>query len=135
MSVPGFVEQSTGHGFFSTIAHLKAAVEDKGSTLFARIDRAAGAAAAGMTLWLAVRPAFGSAIFGTRLIQASPTVASDLPQEMLVLEDISRKTWLGYNDPHWLAVRPGAEAALHAALHVVACMRALPSGLDQQVAA
>ena len=38
-------------------------------------------------------------------MQCAQSVALDLPQKMLVWEDESGATWLGYNDPNYLAKR------------------------------
>jgi len=43
---------------------------------------------------------------GTPLMQARPTIAIDLPLKVLVWQD-SEGTWLGYNDPVWIARRHG----------------------------
>jgi len=106
---------------------LEAAVKAKGMTIFARIDHAAGASAAGLSLRPTEVLIFGNAKGGTPLMQSVQTIGLDLPLKALVWQDISGKTWLSYNDPAWLAKRHGlsgeAEAAvgiITAALHAVA---------------
>ena len=74
-------------------------------TVFARIDHAAGAAAAGLPLRPTELLIFGNAKAGTPLMQANQAIGIDLPLKALVYEDAAGKVWLSYNDPHWLAQR------------------------------
>ena len=89
---------------------LEAAVKAKGMTVFARIDHAAGAAAAGLSLRPTEVLIFGNAKGGTPLMQSVQTIGIDLPLKALVWQDASGKTWLSYNDPAWLAQRHGLTA-------------------------
>jgi uncharacterized protein (DUF302 family) len=78
-----------------------------GMTVFARIDHAAGAATAGMNLRPAEVLIFGNPKGGTPLMQVAQTLGIDLPLKVLVWQDEGGKTWIGYNDPRWLARRHG----------------------------
>lgn len=127
MNVPGFIALPSSSGFAVTAERLEAAIAAKGLTLFAKIDHAAGAASMGLSLRPTVLLVFGSARAGTPLMQASPTIAIDLPLKALVWEDDGGKAWLGYNDPEWVAVRHGAGAPRE----IVANMQATISGLAQ----
>jgi len=40
-------------------------------------------------------------------MQAAQTLGIDLPLKALVWQDGAGKTWIGYNDPRWLARRHG----------------------------
>jgi uncharacterized protein (DUF302 family) len=40
-------------------------------------------------------------------MQAAQTLGIDLPLRALIWQDADGKTWLGYNDPKWLAARHG----------------------------
>jgi uncharacterized protein (DUF302 family) len=84
---------------------LEAAVKAKGMTVFARIDHAAGAAGAGLSLRPTEVLIFGNAKAGTPLMQSVQTIGLDLPLKALVWQDTSGMTWLSYNDPAWLAQR------------------------------
>jgi uncharacterized protein (DUF302 family) len=80
--------------------------------IFARLDHAAGAAAAGLELRPTELIIFGNARGGTPLMQSVQTVGIDLPLKALVWEDASGATWLSYNEPSWIARRhnvPNAE--------------------------
>jgi uncharacterized protein (DUF302 family) len=63
---------------------LEAEVKAKGLTIFARIDHAAGAAAAGMPLRPTEVLIFGNARGGTPLMEGNQSVAIDLPLKALV---------------------------------------------------
>jgi uncharacterized protein (DUF302 family) len=103
---------------------LEAAVKTKGMTVFARIDHAAGAIAAGLSLRPTEVLIFGNTKAGTPLMLSVQTIGIDLPLKALVWQDVSGKTWLSYNDPAWLAQRHGASGGaaagnMAAALDVV----------------
>ena len=76
-----------------------------GMRVFARINHAAGAAAAGLSLRPTEVLIFGNAKAGTPLMQSVQTIGIDLPLKALVFEDADGKVWLAYNDPHWIAQR------------------------------
>ena len=75
--------------------------------MFARIDHAEGASAAGLSLRPTELLIFGNAKGGTPLMQAVQTIGIDLPLKALVWQDASGETWLSWNDPAWLAARHG----------------------------
>jgi uncharacterized protein (DUF302 family) len=76
-------------------------------SVFARIDHAAGASSAGLTLRPTEVLIFGNPTGGTPLMQAAQTIGLDLPLKALVWQDASGDSWLSYNDPVWLARRYG----------------------------
>ncbi len=90
-----------------TLERLEAEVQARGLTVFARIDHAAGATAAGMTLLPTTVVIFGNARGGTPLMQASQLIGLDLPLKVLVWQDASDKTRLAYIDPQVLVKRYG----------------------------
>jgi uncharacterized protein (DUF302 family) len=81
--------------------------------VMARIDHAAAAAKAGLTLRPTEVLIFGNANAGTPLMQRAQTIGIDLPLKALVFEDDTNKTWVAYNDPKWIAARHGIGAAEH----------------------
>jgi uncharacterized protein (DUF302 family) len=119
MAADGLTTLRSSHGPQDTLARLEAAVTAKGLTVFARIDHAAGAAAAGLKMRPAVVVIFGNAKGGTPLMQSVATFAIDLPLKALVWEDGSGDTWLSYNDPSWLAKRHGLGPGLSAPLNAM----------------
>jgi uncharacterized protein (DUF302 family) len=100
MAAQGLTTIKSSHPPRDTMNRLEAAV-------FARIDHAAGASAAGLSLRPAEVLIFGNAKGGTPLMQAVQTIAIDLPLKALVWQDASGDTWLSWNDPAWLGARHG----------------------------
>lgn len=109
MTVEGLTTIQSSHGPKDTMNRLEAAVSAKGMTVFARVDHAAGAAAAGLSLRPTELLIFGNAKAGTPLMQSIQTIGIDLPLKALVCQDVSGKTWLSYIDPSWLAKRYGLD--------------------------
>jgi uncharacterized protein (DUF302 family) len=107
MAADGLITMRSGYGPQETMNRLEAEVKAKGMTVFARIDHAAGATAAGLPLRPTELLIFGNAKAGTPLMQAMPSIGVDLPLKALVWQDGSDHTWISYNDPHWLAQRHG----------------------------
>jgi uncharacterized protein (DUF302 family) len=107
MAADGLITLPSRAGPKETMDRLAAAVRDKGMTVFARIDHAAGAVEAGLALPPTELLIFGNARGGTPLMQAAQTIGIDLPLKALVWQDGAGKTFLSYNDPLWLAQRHG----------------------------
>jgi len=107
MAADGLMTVHSGHGPKDTMNRLEAEVKAKGMTVFARIDHAAGAAEAGLSLRPTEVLIFGNAKGGTPLMQAGQAIGIDLPLKALVWQDASGTTWLSYNEPSWLAKRYG----------------------------
>ena len=118
MTPDGFILRQSSHGPKETMDRLAASVTAHGMNIFARIDHASGAAEVGMSLRPTEVLIFGNPKGGTPLMQAAQTMGIDLPLKALVWQDENGKTWIGYNDPHWLAARHGVggQANLLAAL-------------------
>jgi len=90
-----------------TMDRLESLVKQKGLTIFARIDHAAGAAKIGKKLRPTELLIFGNPQGGTPFMECGQTVGIDLPLKALVWEDASGQVWIGYNDPEFLAQRHG----------------------------
>jgi uncharacterized protein (DUF302 family) len=90
------------HDVAGTVERVVDAVERRGITVFARIDHAGGARAAGLELPDEVLLVFGSPAAGTALMQADPRAGIDLPLPMLVWTD-GGSTAIAFRDPHDLA--------------------------------
>jgi uncharacterized protein (DUF302 family) len=88
-----------------TMERFVALVEQRGLTVFARIDHAAGAAEAGETLRPTELLIFGSPRAGTPFMECAQTVGIDLPMKVLVWEDAESDVWVGYTDPASIAER------------------------------
>jgi uncharacterized protein (DUF302 family) len=107
MTVQGLTTIKSSYAPQETMNRLEAAVKAKGLTVFARIDHAEGASAAGLSLRPTEVLIFGNAKGGTPLMQAEQTIGIDLPLKALVWQDAAGETWLSLNDPAWLAARHG----------------------------
>jgi uncharacterized protein (DUF302 family) len=113
MAADGLTTLRSHFGPKETMDRLEGGVKARGMTVFARIDHAAGAASANLSLPPTEVLIFGNAKAGTPLMQSVQTIAIDLPLKALVWQDASGDTWLSYNEPAWLAGRHalGDEAA------------------------
>lgn len=104
----GMTRVFSPHAVGMTIDRLTAAACARGMGVFARIDHALAAGDAGLTLRPAEVLIFGSPRAGTPLMQSAATTAIDLPLKALAWQDDAGATWLGFNDPEWIARRHGA---------------------------
>src|SRR5579862_2509912 len=94
MAADGLIALPSRHGPSETVARLDAEIRAKGMTVFARIDHAAGAAAAGLALRPTELLIFGSARAGTPLMQRDQAIGIDLPLKALVWQDDTGQTWI-----------------------------------------
>jgi uncharacterized protein (DUF302 family) len=122
MADHGLVSLASPHSASETVARLLSALAKRSLTVFTRIDHAAGAKAAGLTLRPAELVIFGNPKGGTALMQDQQVAGIDLPLKVLVREDADGKVWLSYNDPAWIARRHGLGAGSAAALNAMATM-------------
>ncbi|GAB2821210.1 DUF302 domain-containing protein [Actinoallomurus bryophytorum] len=105
MSENGLVTVESGHSVPETIDRLAATVTAAGLKVFARVDHAAGATEAGMSLRPTELLIFGNPRGGTPLMQDRQTAGIDLPVKALAWEDEAGKVWLTYNTAAWVALR------------------------------
>ena len=93
MSTPspsGIVEQASVLPFATALERLDHAIVDHGMTIFATIDHAANARAAGLNMPPATVLIYGKAEGGTPIMLTAPNAALDLPLHVLVREDAGR---------------------------------------------
>lgn len=100
VSVDGSVDE--------TVERIEADIEESPLTLLTTIDHAANAASTDRDLPPTTLLIFGNPDVGTPLMQASRSVAIDLPQKMLVWEDDGQVN-VTYNDARYLARRHGID--------------------------
>ena len=120
MSENGLITIASNHSVKETLDRLEASLRGNGVTVFARIDHAAGAASADMTLPPTELIIFGQPKAGTPLMQAQQSIGIDLPLKMLAWQDANGKNWLAYNDIDWLAKRHGLGEDLAPAISGIA---------------
>jgi uncharacterized protein (DUF302 family) len=119
MAPSGLTTVASAHDPRTTLERLTAAIAAKGMSVMARIDHAGAAASVGLSLRPTEVVIFGNPRGGTGLMQAVQTIGIDLPLKMLVWQDEAGKTWLSYNEPHWLAERHGLGDASEKAVAVM----------------
>src|ERR1700689_5207563 len=123
MPQDGLITLSSRYPASDTMERLLAALAQRSMTVFARIDHAAGAARAGLSLRPTEVVLFGNPKGGTALMQDRQSAGIDLPLKALVWEDEAGKAQLSYNDPQWIAQRHGLGA--HSAGPIAAMTKAL----------
>jgi len=103
----GLVSVKSSYDVLTTANRLESALKEKGVTVFARIDHAAGARRVEKTLKPTLLIIFGNPAMGTPLIQRSRSIGIDLPLKALIWEDKAGQVWFTYNAPDYLARRHG----------------------------
>ena len=103
----GLISVKSSHDVKATADRLENILNQKGMTVFIRINHSAGARKVGKTLRPTELVVFGNPKVGTPLMQCSQSVAIDLPQKALIWQDDKGQVWLSYNDPNYLDQRHG----------------------------
>ncbi len=105
----GLVRKLSAHSVQTTMSSLENLVRNKGLTVFARIDHAAGATKVGEEMLPTQLLIFGNPAIGTKLMTSKRSVGIDLPIKVLIWEEPNGKVWIAYNDPAYLAERHGID--------------------------
>jgi len=95
--VAGLITQPSANSVEVTIEKFEAAAEERGLTIFARLDHAAAAESVGLEMPAATVIVFGNPRIGTPTFIETPTVAIDLPPKAMVWEDAEGNVFLSYN--------------------------------------
>ena len=98
-AVADIVRLQSPHSPRDTMDRFEAIVKQRGLTVFARVDHAASAKNADLTLRPTELLIFGNPKSGTPLMQASQTMGLALPMKVLVWQDADGKVWIGYDAP------------------------------------
>jgi uncharacterized protein (DUF302 family) len=101
----GLIRVKSAHNVKVTADRLEQILNDKGMTVFVRIDHSAGAKHVGEVLRPTELIIFGNPKVGTPLMQCSQSAAIDLPQKALISQDEKGQVWLTYNSPDYLVKR------------------------------
>jgi uncharacterized protein (DUF302 family) len=101
----GLISLKSSYDVATTADRLENILNEKGMTVFTRINHSDGAARVGKNLRPTELVVFGNPKVGTPLMQCAQSVAIDLPQKALIWEDEEGLVWLSYNDPAYLAER------------------------------
>lgn len=100
-----YVQIKSAYSVAETLDRLEAVLKQKGITVFARVDHAAGAQKVGLEMNETQLLVFGNPRMGTPLMNEQILMGLDLPMKMLAWKDDSGQTWLGYTRPEALQQR------------------------------
>lgn len=118
MTDDGLISVDSKYSARETTERLLAALPARNMTVFGRVNHAANATAAQMSLRPTELIIFGNPKGGTIVMQDRQRAGIDLPLKALVWEDADGKAWITYNDPVWIARRHGLDQ--DAAIEVMA---------------
>jgi len=114
----GLTISASQFGARETMDRFISSLAAHGMRVISVIDHGAVAATEGFSLPPTEVVIFANPRDGASLIQATPTIAIDMPLKAIVWQDAVGDTWLAYNDPEWLARRhrlpSGSETRLSA---------------------
>lgn len=101
----GLIVKESSHNFESTYRSIKEKIEQNPNLkIILELDHSANAAAKGLELRPTKLIVFGNPNIGTPLMHASPALALDLPQKILVYQE-QEKICIAYNNPNYLKER------------------------------
>lgn len=101
------VELESPDAFAPTLERIAKAIESHGMTIFARVDHAAGARAAGLAMSPTIVLLYGNPKGGTPLMLAAPQAALDLPLRVLVREREDGKAVIAFHPAAPMLKRAG----------------------------
>jgi uncharacterized protein (DUF302 family) len=101
----GTFDVRSTHSVGETIDRLDSLVRARGLLVFARVDFAADAQRAGLSMRPMQALVFGNPAAGTPLLRAAPRAGIDLPLKALVWEDDRGIVWVTANTPDYVVTR------------------------------
>jgi uncharacterized protein (DUF302 family) len=101
----GMQHLSSPYSVPETLKRIESLFQEKGLTIFCRIDHSGEAEKVGLKMHPTQLLLFGSPKAGTPVMIASPTIAIDLPLKALVWEDAAGQVWVSHNSPEYLQQR------------------------------
>jgi uncharacterized protein (DUF302 family) len=108
----GIQHLSSPYSVLETLKRIESILQEKGLTIFCRIDHSGEAEKVGLKMRPTLLILFGSPKGGTPVMVASPTIAIDLPLKVLISEDAEGKVWVSHNSPEYLQQRHDVPADL-----------------------
>lgn len=100
-----FITKKSSNNVAVTMDRLENALKQKGVGIVARVDHAAAAQKADLTLRPTQVLIFGNPKLGTPLMHTNQRIGLDLPLKVLAWEDEKGQTWLTYEKPDEMAER------------------------------
>lgn len=132
----GAVVSQSIKSFDNTVADLTETIEaNQNLRLIKTVDHAAGAASRDLVLPPTTELFFGNPKLGTPLMQASQTAGIDLPQKMLIWEDLLGVVRVGYNSVTYLQSRhdiDGADSQLNTIAGALAGLSGVATGVPSE---
>ena len=101
----GLIHVASDYSVSQTADRLEKILQEKGMTVFNRIQHSESAQKVGVDLRDTELLIFGNPKIGSPLMKCQQTVGIDLPQKALIWEDADGKVHITYNDPEYLQKR------------------------------
>lgn len=101
----GLVSVKSPYSVKDTADRLLVVLKERGMTVVARLDQAAGGAEGDPPLLPVELVIFNDPANGRPLLRCGSSIGIDLPQRMLVWQDAMQQVWLSFNDPYYLGRR------------------------------
>lgn len=106
----GLVRYQSSKSAEATFQALKDTIQKHPKlNIMAEVNHQQNAEQAGLTLPPTYLLIFGNPEMGTPLMRSARSLGIDLPQKMLVYEDLKGNVWVAYNDPFYLRSRHSFE--------------------------
>lgn len=96
------VTKRSNHSVAQTLDRLSDGLKSRGIAIVARVDHAAAAEKAGLSLKPTQVLIFGNPKLGTPLMQSNRKVGLELPMKILAWEDDNGQVWVAYAKPQFL---------------------------------
>jgi uncharacterized protein (DUF302 family) len=104
-AVPGLITKPSPYPVRETFDRLEGLLRAKGIKIFARIDQAAEAQAAGLAMQPMELLIFGNPKGGTPIMQAVPEAGIELPLKALAWQAPDGKVYVSFNDAAYVQAR------------------------------
>jgi uncharacterized protein (DUF302 family) len=104
-SAPGVISKESKYAVKETLDRLQKILQDKGVSIYARIDQQAEARKVGLDLSPLELLIFGNPKAGIPIMSAVPLSGLDLPLKALAWQDADKKVWISYNDAEYIGKR------------------------------
>lgn len=107
--VQGLVTKQSPYSASETLDRLASILESNDVAVALRWDHAAKAEDVDIDVRDTEVMLFGDPTVGSHMFTSAQTAGIDLPMKAVAWTDAEGQTWLGYNDPEWLAERHGID--------------------------
>ena len=105
MDIKGITICASRYSVKETIDRIQSTLQEKGVTIYARIDQQAEANNAGQNLLPLEFILFGNPKAGGPVMAANPVAALELPLKIIAWEDQQQEVWVAYNAAAYIKER------------------------------